>query len=191
MPDMNAYHEVICDMFFQKLSHSCAHLIEVARNQYGIDLKATDSLIILADNAKAAARRYVLDYMPQNEPTKKTHGGNVAGFESKLSMSASQPGASGGWKKVERKKRKERATSGSGFPELSKLADDELLERFKRCKICGFKPQIDSKTGERLTHACDASAKAKRIEAMRKDLKRNKDPHVFPSVARKMARTDK
>jgi len=180
MPDLNVYHEIVCDMFYQKLSQSCAHLIQVARTTYGIDLKATDPLKLLADNVKAAARRYILDYPTQQKD--RSHSKPLADNGAGPSNIGGQKES---WKTVvSRKKRKEKEPDQSGdnmLLSMAKLSDNELLERFHRCKKCAYKPKMDSKTGELADHKiCDPSQKEKRLEAIRRDLMNKKNPNEFP-----------
>ena len=179
MPDFEVYHEVVSDMFFQKLSQSCSHLIEVARNCYGIDMKATLPLSILADNAKAAARRYVVDY-----PSKKSGAHYRVDIADTSTTTRPLPEISGGqWKTVKGKdkKRKDRTSQAPAeFKASANMTDAELLKKYQRCGTCGYKPPLDT-SGNPKHHQCESGKLAARLSAMRMDLEKGKDPNLFPT----------
>ena len=132
MPNLNEYHEVICDLFFQKLSLSCSHLIEVARNSYGIDLKASDALSVLAENAKAAARRYIVDYPSRN--TNPIKGGTVLG-QAERSRADKKSARNGADSKVNSKKLKLNQRA-SYLKDMASQSEEELLRKYERCSKC-------------------------------------------------------
>ena len=165
LPDINEHHEVVCDMFFQKLSQSCSHLIEVARNSYGIDLKASDSLSALAEKAKAAARRYEVDYAASISQRKRS--GAVLGQAESINMDKKKVRL-GTTSTYESKKRKF-SRPESALKETVSQPEEELLRKYKRCLRCAYKPRVHP-NGELCEHECNAEAKAARVEAIRKDL---------------------
>lgn len=173
MPNLNEHNEVVCDMFFQKLSASCSHLIEVARNQYGIHLTASDSLSVLAENAKAAARRYAVD-----NPKKYRVSHNAKGeYGAVLGQADEKPKNPMRQRKLEKRKA---STMDAEYKPMASMPEEELLRKYQRCFKCGYKPKLNPVTGEHMAHECHAQEKGKRVEAMRKDLAKGKNPNEFP-----------
>ena len=109
MADLTQHHEVICDMFYQKLSLSFPRLIEVARTRYAVELKASDSLWNLASYAKQVARRYFLDF-PESTSLDRPYGKRSYADGNAMGKGG---GGKESWKEVLTKKQKRMGDMGS------------------------------------------------------------------------------
>lgn len=169
MPDLTMHHEVLCDMFFSKLSENCAHLIEVARNAYGIDLKASDSLQTLATNTCSAVRRYLQDY-PQR-------GRSNASQPSTDALAKTANASANGKRKRGNSGPADRAASlapAAHSSDADAETDAALLRKYQRCLSCGYKPSSPD-----ATHDCDPTKLASRVNGIRHSIKLHKDPNSF------------
>ena len=99
------------------------------------------------------------------------------------------------WKTVKQhpKKRKDRGSHASQAEcrATAQLPDAEILRRYQRCNKCGYKPALDTTTGNPKEHKCEPGKCAQRIQAMRKELEKGKDPNNFPMGPRKFPKTAK
>jgi uncharacterized membrane protein YgcG len=203
MQSLDLHHEVLCDMFFKKLSHSCAHLVEMARNCYGIELKSSDPLSILARNTQSAARRYLQDY-PSGRPTggaasagmmqqqqqqrptpspsaskkKGANGGN--GHTANGNGSGSGGGSGNGNGKGANASRKR--TLDDLTPAQRELATQtptpQLLTEHNRCPKCAYWPSEKD-------HKCKADRLEERVLGIRRCVGLGQDPNKFPRPAKR------
>lgn len=153
--DANTYHEVLCDLLYQKIARTCPRVLETARSCYGIELKATDSLQLLSQNIQAAARRYYQEY----------------GRDVMPSRTADHTPARHGKKR----KSRDRTPQPPGPPRNTPTeTDEQILTRLGRCMECGFMPAAGQ------IHACHKDKLAVRIAGIKATEARGGDANAFP-----------